>query len=73
MTLDIVWTTQFKAMKCGLEIELLDDIIRLLARGEPLLEKNHDHALTGNWKGSGNVTFKVTGCLCTASRTTFLC
>ena len=56
MKLDIVWTTQFKkdyklAMKRGLEIELLDDIIRILARGEPLPEKNRDHTLTGNWAG----------------------
>ncbi|TEB08175.1 mRNA interferase YafQ [Pelotomaculum schinkii] len=38
-------------MKRGLDIELLDNIIRLLARGEPLPEKNRDHALTGNWAG----------------------
>lgn len=53
---DIVWTNQFKkdyklAMKRNLEIDLLDDIIRKLASGEPLLEKNKDHALTGNWMG----------------------
>jgi len=56
MKLDIVWTAQFKkdyklAMKRGLEIELLDEIIRLLAGGEQLPEKNRDHALTGNWAG----------------------
>lgn len=54
--LDIVWTKQFKkdyklAMKRSLSIDLLDDIIRKLARGEQLPEKNKDHALTGNWVG----------------------
>lgn len=52
--LDIVWTNQFKkdyklAVKRHLDIELLDDIIRKLARGEKLSEKHKDHSLTGNW------------------------
>jgi addiction module toxin, relE/stbE family len=54
--LDIIWTNQFKkdyklAMKRRLNIELLDDIIRKLSNGEPLPEKNKDHALSGNWIG----------------------
>lgn len=54
--LEIVWTNQFKkdykqAMKRHLNIELLDDIIRKLAKCEALPEKNRDHALTGNWVG----------------------
>jgi len=53
MKLDIVWTSHFKkdyklAMKRGQNINLLDDIIRLLAKGEPLPETNRDHALSGN-------------------------
>lgn len=49
-------TTQFKkdyklAMKRGLKIGLLEDIITALAMGETLQEKNKDHALTGNWAG----------------------
>ena len=49
-------TTQFKkdyklAMKRRLAMELLDEIIATLAMGEPLPEKNKDHALTGNWAG----------------------
>ncbi len=49
-------TNQFKkdyklAMKRGLKIELLDEIVVLLAMGEPLPERNRDHALTGNWIG----------------------
>lgn len=39
------------AMKRHLPIEKLDDVIRLLAAGEPLPEKNKDHNLTGDWSG----------------------
>lgn len=47
-------TTQFKkdyklAMKRGLNIKLLEDVITALAMGFPLPEKYQDHALTGNW------------------------
>ncbi len=56
MSRDIVWTTQFKrdyklALKRHLQIDLLDDIIRALSRGETLPEKNKDHALSGAWSG----------------------
>ena len=56
MNRDIVWTTQFKrdyklALKRGFDINLLDDIIRALSRGEVLPEKNRDHTLSGNWAG----------------------
>jgi len=49
-------TTQFKkdyklAMRRGLKINLLEDVIAALALGEALPEKNKDHALTGNWVG----------------------
>ena len=49
-------TTQFKkdyklAMKRGLNIDLLDNVIAKLAMGEPLPEKNRDHSLTGNYAG----------------------
>ena len=44
MNREIVWTTQFKkdyklALKRYLDIELLDNIIRSLSRGETLPEK----------------------------------
>ena len=39
------------AMRRGQKIELLDQIIVMLARGEPLPAKYRDHALTGNWTG----------------------
>ena len=56
MNRDIVWTTRFKkdyklALKRNLNIELLDEIIRALSRGETLPEKNKDHELTGDWTG----------------------
>ena len=49
-------TTQFKkdyklAVKRGLKIGLLKDIVAALAMGKTLPEKNKDHALTGNWVG----------------------
>ena len=49
-------TTQFKkdykqAIKRGLKIKLLEDMIAALAMGEALPEKNKDHALAGNWIG----------------------
>ena len=49
-------TTQFRkdyklAMKRGLKISLLEDIVSLLALEEPLPDKNKDHALSGDWVG----------------------
>lgn len=52
----VKFTSQFKkdyklAIKRGLKIDLLDNVVRTLAAGEELPEKNKDHALTGNWLG----------------------
>jgi len=49
-------TTQFKkdyklAIKRGLKIDLLEEVVATLAKGEALPEKNKDYALTGNWTG----------------------
>ena len=49
-------TSQFKkdyklAMKRGLKIQLLDDVVADLAMGKPLPEKCKDHAQSGNWIG----------------------
>ena len=49
-------TTQFKkdyklAMKRGLKIELLEQIVATIAMKEPLPERNKDHALSGDWIG----------------------
>lgn len=56
MSKQIIWSSQFKkdyklAMKRGLPIEKLDNVIRLLAEDDPLPEKYRDHDLSGNWKG----------------------
>lgn len=40
-----------KAQKRRLPVEKLREIVGLLAMGEPLPERNHDHALTGDWIG----------------------
>lgn len=49
-------TSQFKkdyklAIKRGLKIELLENIVSTLAMGEQLPEKSKDHALHGDWTG----------------------
>ena len=49
-------TTQFKkdfklAMKRSMKIELLEEVIAMLAMGETLPDKHKDHALTGHWVG----------------------
>lgn len=54
--LTVKFTTQFRkdyklAMKRGLRIALLEEVVERLAMGEPLPEKNRDHALTGDWVG----------------------
>ena len=38
-------------IRFDLNIDLLDDIIRALSRGDTLPEKNKDHALSGDWIG----------------------
>ena len=55
----VKWSTRFKkdyklAMKRGYNIELLDDVIRLIARGDQqkkLIDEYDDHDLSGDWKG----------------------
>ncbi len=56
MTLRVVWTSRFKkdyktAIKRGLDINKLDDIIVSLASGIPLLPNQKDHALSGDYAG----------------------
>lgn len=52
----VKYTTGFKkdykrAIKHGLKIELLEQVVASLAMGEPLPEKNRDHDLSGDWAG----------------------
>ena len=52
----VKYTSAFKkdykrAIKRGLKIELLDEVVELLAAGKSLPEKNHNHDLLGEWAG----------------------
>ena len=52
----VQYTSTFKkdykrAIKRGLNIELLEHIVELLSMGKPLPDKNHDHELSGDWVG----------------------
>ena len=38
------------AKKRGLDVSLLDDVVRQLAEGTPLDPKHKDHQLSGNYK-----------------------
>lgn len=54
--LSIVLSNRFKkdlkrAQKRGLDLDLLEKVVDQLAKRIPLPEKNHDHALTGNYIG----------------------
>lgn len=40
-----------RAAKRGCNKEALFAVIDMLQKGEPLPEKNRDHALSGNWRG----------------------
>ena len=56
MSRDIVWTSKFKRdyktiLKRNLDINLLDEVIRILANGDALSSQYNDHSLSGNWKG----------------------
>lgn len=60
--LEVRWTTQFKkdyknAIKRNLKIELLDEVIRQLQRGETLDQKYKDHPLSGNWQSFRSAIF----------------
>ena len=55
----VKWTARFKkdyklAIKRGYRIELLDEVIRLIAQGsqeQQLKDRYDDHELGGDWKG----------------------
>ena len=56
MKLEVRFSSRFKkdlklAIKRGLDISLLDEIVTTLQNGKVLPEKNRDHALTGNYVG----------------------
>ena len=54
--LEIILSNRFKKdlkliAKRGYKLDLLNDVVELLARQEPLPDKNRDHSLTGNYIG----------------------
>ena len=58
----VKYTTSFKkdykrAIKRGLKIELLEQVVVLLAMGEPLPDKNRDHYLSGDWGRSSGMSY----------------
>ena len=56
MKYQVIWSTKFKkdyklAMKRGLDIDLLDTAITILAETGTLPKEYLDHSLSGNYKG----------------------
>jgi len=56
MTYKVKFTSAYKkdykrAKKCGLDINLLDDVVEELRQGHQLDPRYHDHELRGNWAG----------------------
>lgn len=54
--LDVAFTLQFKKdmkrkRKQGAELAKIDEVITMLRSGEPLPERNRDHALSGTYHG----------------------
>ena len=55
----VKWTSRFKkdyklAIKRGYDINLIDDVIKLIAEGnqqQRLIDDYDDHELSGDWKG----------------------
>ena len=55
----VKWSSGFKkdyklAIKRGYDINLIDDVIKLIAKGDQqqkLIEEYDDHELSGDWKG----------------------
>ena len=67
----VKYTTSFKkdykrAIKRGLKIELLEQVVALLAMGEPLPIRTVTMTCPAIGQAIGNVTFSRTGCLSTA-------
>lgn len=54
--LDVAFTSQFKKdmkhkRKQGAELAKIDEVITMLRSGEPLPERNRDHALSETYRG----------------------
>ena len=64
--LDVVLSNRFKkdlklAAKRGLDLDALNAIVDQLAAGQPLPDKNRDHALTGDYIGFRECHIRRTG------------
>lgn len=62
--LDLYFTNKFKKdyklmEKRGYNMNLIDDIIRRLSKGEPLFRENHNHLLQGKYKRLYGVSYTV--------------
>lgn len=56
MKYEIVATNRFRkdlrtAIRRGYDIQLLQDVVSLLADGDSLPDQHRDHLLSGNWAG----------------------
>ena len=56
MKYEILATNRFKkdlrtAIRRGYDIQLLQEVVSLLANGNPLPDQHRDHLLSGNWVG----------------------
>jgi mRNA interferase YafQ len=56
MKYEVVYSAKYRrdyklVKKRGCDISLLDAVIELLEAGQPLPEKHHDHALSGDYAG----------------------
>ena len=76
MSLKIIWTNQFKkdykrAIRRKKDINLLDDIIRTLSRGEPLPEKIKTTPCPAIGQDIENVISSRTGCWSIVLKITF--
>ena len=58
-------------MKRGFEMELLDDVIRMLSKGKSLPEKITTTHYLADGQSIGNAISKTIGCLCTGSKMMF--
>ena len=63
----VKYTTQFKkdyklAKRRGLNLQLLQEIVKKLASGETLDDSYKDHALTGKWIGYRECHIQRIGC-----------
>lgn len=65
--LNVNYSSQYKkdykkCQKRGYNMDLLKEVVAVLAIPDKLPEKNKDHYLTGNYKGVKNAILRLIGC-----------